>query len=150
MKFLLMLVQDACAWDEEPQAENDRAFNEHTKVCALLEAQGKLLGSQRLRPSKEAKTVRTLKGKHVVTDGPYCETREQTGGSYLIECASMDEAIKWAMKMPHFGNPDYSAIEVRPIWDRSHPEHCAHRTVRISSIGSRRSESPGRVAACGM
>ncbi len=52
-----------------------------------------------------------------MTDGPFAETREQVGGSYLIEWASMDEAIEWAMKMPHFGNPDYSAIEVRPIWE---------------------------------
>ncbi len=117
MKFVLMLVQDARSWDEEPQAEKDRVYNEHMKVYAQLEAQGKLLGSQRLRPSKEAKTVRIRKGKRLVTDGPYCETREQTGGSYLVECASMDEALEWAMKMPQFGNPDYAAIEVRPIWE---------------------------------
>jgi hypothetical protein len=117
MKFLLMLVQDARAWDEEPQVEKDRVFNEHMKVYAQLEAQGKLLGSQRLRPSKGSKTVRIRKGKRIVTDGPFCETREQIGGSYLIECASMDEAIEWAMKMPSFGNPDYAAIEVRPIWE---------------------------------
>jgi hypothetical protein len=117
MKFLLMLVQDAGAWDNEPQSEKDRVYNEHMKVYSELEAQGKLLGSQRLRPSKEAKTVRGRKGKRVVTDGPYVETREQIGGSYLIECSSMDEAIEWAMKMPHFGNPDYAAIEIRPIWE---------------------------------
>lgn len=117
MKFLLMLVQDVRSWDEEPQAEKDRVYNEHMKVYAQLEAQGKLLGSTRLRPSKEAKTIRIRKGKRLVTDGPYCETREQTGGEYLIESASMDEAIEWAMKMPHFGNPDYAAIEIRPIWE---------------------------------
>jgi len=43
--------------------------------------------------------VKIRKGKRLVTDGPYCETREQTGGSYLIECTSIDEAIEWAMKM---------------------------------------------------
>lgn len=52
-------------------------------------------------------------------DRPTLDPREveQVGGSYLIECVSMDEAIEWAMKMPRFGNPDYSAIEVRPIWE---------------------------------
>ena len=29
MKFVLMLVQDARSWDEEPQAEKDRVYNEH-------------------------------------------------------------------------------------------------------------------------
>ena len=94
MKFVLMLVQDARSWDEEPQAEKDRVYNEHMKVCVQLEAQGKLLGSQRLRPSKEAKTVRIRKGKRLITGGPYCETREQTGGEYLIECASIGRSAR--------------------------------------------------------
>ena len=29
----------------------------------------------------------------------------------------MDEEIERAMKTPHFGNPDNSAIEARSIWE---------------------------------
>ena len=117
MKFILMLVQDTRAWDEEPQSEKDRTFNEHMKVYGEMEKRKMLNGSIRLRPSSESKTVRIRKGKKVVTDGPFCETREQLGGAYLIECASIKEAVRWAKKMPRFGNQKYSSIEVRPIWE---------------------------------
>ena len=117
MKFLILLTQDGAAWESEPQSEKDRTFNEHMKVYGELEAQKKLLDSRRLRPSADAKTVRLKGGKKIVLDGPFCETKEQIGGYYLIECASMDEAIDWAKKMPHFGDLRYSGIEVRPIWE---------------------------------
>jgi hypothetical protein len=117
MKFMLMLMQDSEAWEREPQSEKDRTYNAHMVVYRELEAQKKLLGSTRLRPSSESKTVRLKNGKPVAIDGPFSETKEVLGGSYLIECASMDEAVGWAMKMPHFGDPRYSGIEIRPIWE---------------------------------
>jgi hypothetical protein len=117
MKFMLMLTQDSGAWESEPQSEKDRTYNGHMAVVRQLEAQGKLVDSQRLRPSSEAKTVRLKKGKPVAIDGPFSETKEVLGGFYLIECASMNEAVEWAMKMPHFGDLRYSGIEIRPIWD---------------------------------
>ena len=117
MKFLLLLTQDGDAWERESQAERDRTFNEHMKVYSELEARKKLVDSIRLRPSAEAKTVRIKAGKRVAVDGPFCETKEQIGGLYVIECDSMDEAIAWAMKMPHFGDLRYSGIEVRPVWE---------------------------------
>jgi hypothetical protein len=117
MKFMILLTQDADAWEREPQAEKDRAYNEHMKVVGQLQAEKKLVDSRRLRPSAEAKTVRIRNGKPVTVDGPFCETKEQIGGFYLIECASMDEAIEWAKKMPHFGDLRYSGIEVRPLWE---------------------------------
>lgn len=36
----------------------------------------------------------------VVTDGPYGETKELFGGFYILEVASMEEAIEWAKRMP--------------------------------------------------
>jgi hypothetical protein len=61
--------------------------------------------------------VRMRGGKPVAIDGPFSEAKEQIGGLYVIECDSMDEAIEWAQKMPHFGDLRYSGIEVRPVWE---------------------------------
>jgi hypothetical protein len=117
MKFMLMLTQDAGAWDREPQAEKDRVYNLHMRVVRQLEEQKKLVDSRRLRPSIEAKTVRVKDGRPVAVDGPFSETKEVLGGYYVIECGSMEEAIDWAKKMPHFGDLRFSGIEVRPIWE---------------------------------
>ena len=37
-------------------------------------------------------------GNILVTDGPYLETKEHIGGFWVLECASMDEAVEWGRK----------------------------------------------------
>jgi hypothetical protein len=56
--------------------------------------------------------VRVRDGKRSVTDGPFAETKEQLAGFYLMEAASMDEALVMAEKVP---GAKYGSIEVRPI-----------------------------------
>jgi hypothetical protein len=68
----------------------------------------------RLRPVRDATTVRLRDGEVVVSDGPFAETKEQVGGFDLIECEDLDEAIEVASKHPvaRFGT-----IELRPLWE---------------------------------
>lgn len=35
------------------------------------------------------------------------------GGFYVLECASMDEALEWAKRMLNYG---HGSIEIRPFW----------------------------------
>jgi len=49
-----------------------------------------------------------------VTDCPFAETKEEFGGFYLIEAANLDEAIKWAAKIPGAAR---GTIEIRPVVD---------------------------------
>jgi hypothetical protein len=52
-----------------------------------------------LCPASDAKSLRAGSGgKVVVTDGPYLETKEHTGGFWVLECADMDEALAWGRK----------------------------------------------------
>ena len=48
-----------------------------------------------------------------MTDGPYAEVKEALGGYYLLECASMDEALEWAARIP---GAEHGAVEVRPVY----------------------------------
>ena len=52
-------------------------------------------------------------GDAIVTDGPYAEAKEVLGGYFIIEVADLDEAIKWAAKMP----PAFEGgkVELRPV-----------------------------------
>src|SRR5438477_1345319 len=74
---------------------------------------GKTVVSERLRPEDEASRVRVKAGQHQVTDGPFAETKEALGGFYLLECASKEEALEWAKKVPI---REGSFVDVRPIW----------------------------------
>jgi len=48
-----------------------------------------------------------------VTDGPYGETKELFGGYWILDVASQDEAVEWAMRAPLAG-PGMKA-EIRRI-----------------------------------
>jgi hypothetical protein len=67
---------------------------------------------QALQPTASAKTVRVRDGKVLTMDGPFAETKEQLGGYYLLEAASIDEAASIAAGIPA---ARYGSIEVRPI-----------------------------------
>jgi hypothetical protein len=49
--------------------------------------------------SGEAAVVRPGESP-LVTDGPFAETKEAVGGFYVVECASRDEALELADKVP--------------------------------------------------
>jgi len=42
--------------------------------------------------------VRSRGGKVMVTDGPFTETKELTGGFALVEVRSREEALEWAKR----------------------------------------------------
>jgi hypothetical protein len=56
--------------------------------------------------------VRVRDGETLTTDGPFAETKEQLGGFYLIDVASLDEALEWAAKIP---TARTGSVEVRPV-----------------------------------
>ena len=51
-------------------------------------------------------------GETIITDGPSAEIKEQLGGYTIIECADLDEALKWAAIIPAARD---ASVEVRPI-----------------------------------
>jgi hypothetical protein len=110
MQYLLIIYSD-----EKPLAEPtlQEVIAGHMRLGAELRETGAMVGSNRLRPSDTATTVRTQNGVQSLHDGPYAETREQLAGYYLVEAPDLDAAIGWARKIP--GGGDY-AIEVRPVW----------------------------------
>jgi hypothetical protein len=113
MKFLLMITDIEGMWDRLAPAEQARVLEGHGEFGRALRAEGKFLHSHRLRPCREAKTVRIEESTRIVTDGPFAETKEVMGGFYVIECATMDEAVAWGKRLPSM----YGSIEVRPIWE---------------------------------
>jgi hypothetical protein len=52
----------------------------------------------------------------VVTDGPYAETQEVLAGYTIVECASIDRALRIAAEFINPDAPD-EYVDVRPILD---------------------------------
>jgi hypothetical protein len=81
------------------------------------EAEKVITGGHALQPTSTATTVRVQGGRGgdvVTSDGPFAETKEVLGGFYTLECADLDEAIRWAAQIPGAWR---GSIEVRPVLD---------------------------------
>lgn len=112
MKYMLLMYaneSDVPATHEAQQAAAPAWY----ALTQELEAAGVLLSTSGLSPVASATTLRVRDGKTLLTDGPFAETHEQLGGYFLIECQDLDEALRWAAKIP---TAKYGSIEVRPQW----------------------------------
>lgn len=76
-----------------------------------LRASGKVVSGNGLEPPETAAIVRMRDGKRQVQDGPYPDTREHLGGYFILDVASLDEALEWAARAPCAST---GSIEVRP------------------------------------
>jgi hypothetical protein len=64
-------------------------------------------------PTTAATTLRKDSDPPVVLDGPFAETKEQLLGFYIVDCATLDEAIGVARDLAQ-ANPG-GAYEIRPL-----------------------------------
>lgn len=111
MRYTLLLQYPEMSSDEVgPDAwqEAMRAFDAYAKA---LEAEGSLISAEVLQPSSSTTTVRAGSDGLVVQDGPFADTKEKLGGTFVIEVDDLDAAIAWAGRAPSVA---WGAVEIRP------------------------------------
>lgn len=97
-------------WSE---AEDAAVMAKLAVVEDKLAKAGKLGPVARLRPTTSAKTVR--KGREtLVLDGPFAETKEQLLGFFVVDCATLEEALETARELGK-ASSSAGAFEVRPL-----------------------------------
>lgn len=117
MKYACLIYSD----ENNRVANPDPASDEFAPIMAGYFAFGEETASagvyvagEPLESTASATSVQVRNGEVITTDGPFAETKEQLGGFYILDCESLDEAIKWAAKIPHAGT---GTVEVRPVPD---------------------------------
>ena len=113
MQYLLTLYADESRFSTMTPEQQQQGVAAYTAYTQALQAAGILKGSNRLRPSGTATTLRTTNGKVQVLDGPFIESKEQLGGYYMIDVPDLDAALSWAGKCPGVG---HGVVEIRAIW----------------------------------
>lgn len=111
MRYTLLLhypEMDAASLSEEAMEEGQRAF---ASYAATLHQAGVLLGAEILQPSSNTTTLTLTDGVLHVQDGPFADTKEQLGGTFVIDVPDLDAAIEWGRQAPAIG---WGAVEVRP------------------------------------
>ncbi|RWL99126.1 MAG: YciI family protein [Mesorhizobium sp.] len=114
MKYVLLVYgeeRDLFALTPERSAKLDADSLAYDRE---LESQGKLIIAHALQPVETSKSLRRRKGKRLVTDGPFAETKEQLLGFVMVEAADLDEALEIADGIPL---AELGTVEVRAIYD---------------------------------
>jgi hypothetical protein len=102
-------------WTDRP-TEVHRPSEGYEAFYAEATAAGVYKSGEALFPPEMATTITVVGGKGgdvIVTDGPYAEAKEVLGGYFIIEAADLDEASKWAGKIPAAWNG--GKVELRPV-----------------------------------
>ncbi|MBL8531450.1 MAG: YciI family protein [Hyphomonadaceae bacterium] len=112
MKYMLLIYAEESAW---AALSPDQVAQEMGAYFAYSDALGKagvMVGGDELQPVATAKTVAVRGGAAEVVDGPFADIKEALGGYYLIECESMEDAVRWAAQCP---GARHGRVEVRPV-----------------------------------
>jgi len=116
MQYLCLIYSADSAKPKPGTPEFGALMQGYQKFTAEVKESGELVHADALQPVTTATTVTTENGKIEVTDGPFAETKETLGGYYLLDCATLDDAIAHCAKIP---SAAHGRIEIRPVmvWD---------------------------------
>ncbi len=112
MQYMLLIYSPPGAWESLSEDERNALYAEYGRLGEDLREQGALVSADELQPTTTATTVRVRDGETLISDGPFAETKEALGGYFLIEAESLDEALRWAERIP---SARHGAVEVRPV-----------------------------------
>ncbi|MFC0673700.1 YciI family protein [Brachybacterium hainanense] len=112
MKYVLLMMGNldgpSCGEDDAPGPEEFMAFDAELQRAGVLAGgdalDGPETGTSVTRASRDAEPV--------VTAGPYAESREFVGGTFVLDVADLDEALRWARRCP---GAIGGRVEVRPV-----------------------------------
>ena len=99
--------------DFDPSTVTESMMEEIHALNRELIAAGARKFACGISPAANAKTLRKQPdGKVLITDGPYLETNEHIGGFWVLEAASLDDALAWGRKAVVACR---APVEVRPF-----------------------------------
>ncbi|MEX2613066.1 MAG: YciI family protein [Gaiellaceae bacterium] len=110
---MALIYGDASRWESFSTEEREAVYVRYRAFADEAGKAGVMAGGDELASPGDATTVRVRNDETLVTDGPYAEVKEALGGYFLLECATMDEAVDYAARIP---GAERGAIEVRPVY----------------------------------
>jgi hypothetical protein len=111
MRYTLLLhypEPTAAELGPEALAEGMRAFQRYAKA---LDDAGVLESAEVLQQSSATTTITLAGGELVVQDGPFADSKEQLGGTFVIDVPDLDAALEWAQQAPSVA---WGHVEIRP------------------------------------
>jgi hypothetical protein len=111
MKFICLGYMNQTNWAEMTESERNSFMERCFAYDDELRKGGHFLSGEALEPAQKGATVRWGKGRVVVTDGPYVETKEQLGGILFLEAKDLKHATELLARHP---GVRAGGFEIRP------------------------------------
>jgi hypothetical protein len=108
--YVALIYGEDADWNDAAHADQMGEYMQFGQ-----DAEKVIVGGHALKPTSTATTIRVTGGKGgdvVTSDGPFAETKEVLGGFYALECADLDEALRWAAQIPGAWR---GCVVVRPV-----------------------------------
>lgn len=112
MKYMLLLYSVPGTDPVPGTPEFDAMMAEFFSLGDRMKDRATILAGEGLLGADTATTLRARAGRVETVDGPFAETHEHLGGFYLIEAATLDDALAFAAAVPV---ALYGSVEVRPV-----------------------------------
>jgi hypothetical protein len=113
MPYLLLIIEPTGQRAERNEAEGREAYAQMKRFGQRLAQRGQLLQSASLASQARAARVSAgPQGQISVLDGPFVEAKEMIGGFFLLDCASLEEAVAIARDCPA---AQWATVEVRAL-----------------------------------
>ncbi len=112
MPFTLLIVEPTDQRAQRTPEAGLAAYQGMLDFGAALMARGVLLASQSLTSQAGGARVQVRGGTLSRVDGPFAEAKEMVGGFFLLDCATLDEAVAIAAECPAAA---WCTVEVRQL-----------------------------------
>jgi hypothetical protein len=110
MLYSMLIYGDEDLVSDWTVQEENAVMARHSALRERLTAERKLGPAVRLMRTTTATTLRST-GEEVIIDGPFAETKEQLLGIYVVECATLDDALEVARGLSF----ESAVLEIRPV-----------------------------------
>jgi hypothetical protein len=102
---------------EAGEMPSEKLLTEMGQFNEELVKAGVMLAGEGLHPSRNGARIRYEGDKRTVIDGPFTETKELIAGFWLLECASLEEAVEWLKRAPNPFEDGASEVEIRRVFE---------------------------------
>jgi hypothetical protein len=111
MRYTILLHYPEMTPEELGEGGWEEGEREFDAYATALDQAGVLISAEVLQPSSSTTTVAVRDGELRVQDGPFADTKEQLGGTFVLDVPDLDAALAWAQKAP---SVQWGTVEVRP------------------------------------
>jgi hypothetical protein len=109
LRYALLAYQSVEVRDRRSDEEQRRINSGVAEVLGRPNVTGWL----RLQDFESATTVCQKRGRTLLTDGPFLDSKDYLGGFILVEAENLDGALSVARELQELA--ELTAIEVRPV-----------------------------------